>query len=305
MDLLKNSMTSTERKILKCLWDAKGRAPVNVVSRNVGIGTDYTRLICRSLARAGYLKFADASVCYLLTKGSNHFQRNNESVGEQPSEASQIILVSNTPISSGDDHDSDNKENAEHEDESGGQAVNDSELDQALEGLSSASSPKEEEIGADKESLQIELAEETKTIENTEESSKEQEIPIALEPEEKAQATAISEETPQAVFISATTLPEQTKTEVEEEMKQTQTVVAESKQSEVKKETVDELKDITPQEKEKQTEAVHKSTEGLVEARITKLIDSIGIGFKKAASWINQARQQTGVMNEGGRKDKK
>lgn len=76
-------MTSNERKILKYLWDAKGRAHVRVISENVGITTDYTRLLCRSLARSGHIKFADASICYLLTRGRNCFQREEKKAEPQ------------------------------------------------------------------------------------------------------------------------------------------------------------------------------------------------------------------------------
>lgn len=310
-------MTSIERKILKCLWDAKGRAHVNAVSRNVGIGTDYTRLICRSLARAGYLKFADASVCYLLTKGRNHFQRNDELATEERSEGSPIILVSSTSIPSVDGHDSDDKENVEHEDKSGGQEVNDSELDRALESISSPASSqseeskeedvekKEEEVNTDVGSLQTELKEETKTTENIEQPSEEQEISISPESEEKARATAILEETPQAVLASTTTVSEKT-IEVGEEMKKaleeaggkTQATIEENLQPETKKsQHLDEPKEAAAQQKE-------KPTEGLVEAGISKLIHGISISIKKAVNWINHA-PQTGVMNEADRKDKK
>lgn len=69
-------MTSNERKIIKCLWEAKGRTRVQALAQSAGFSSDYTRLLCRSLARGGYLKFADANACYLLTRGRNLFQDN-------------------------------------------------------------------------------------------------------------------------------------------------------------------------------------------------------------------------------------
>lgn len=71
-------MTPNEDKILKYLWDAKGQARLQVISQNVGLGADYTRLLCGSLARAGYLTLADASTCCLLAKGRYCFQGHDE-----------------------------------------------------------------------------------------------------------------------------------------------------------------------------------------------------------------------------------
>jgi len=51
----------------------KGEAHVRAVSNACGLTNDYTRFICKSLARAGYLKFADANVCHLLKKGRSRF----------------------------------------------------------------------------------------------------------------------------------------------------------------------------------------------------------------------------------------
>lgn len=67
-------MTSNERKIIKYLWDTKGRAHIRVVSQNVGFTSDYTRLICRSLARGGYIQFAGSNECCLLKKGRSRFK---------------------------------------------------------------------------------------------------------------------------------------------------------------------------------------------------------------------------------------
>ncbi len=67
-------MTSNERKILCCLWDAKGKTNIQCLASKTSLSNDYTRLLCSSLARAGYIKFNDINNCYLLTKGRNRFQ---------------------------------------------------------------------------------------------------------------------------------------------------------------------------------------------------------------------------------------
>ena len=72
-------MTPNERKIIKYLWATKGRAHIRVVSQNVGFTSDYTRLICRSLARGGYITFAGNSECCLLKRGRSRFESVKES----------------------------------------------------------------------------------------------------------------------------------------------------------------------------------------------------------------------------------
>ncbi len=47
---------------------------IQIIAQRTGIGSDYARLLCRSLERGGYLKFADANVCYLLTKGRGRLE---------------------------------------------------------------------------------------------------------------------------------------------------------------------------------------------------------------------------------------
>ncbi len=163
-------MTSNERKIVKCLWDEEGRMHIQVIAQKTGISSDYARLLCRSLERGGYLKFADVNVCCLLTKGRNRFQD-------------------------------------------------------------------EEITDSDKKS--------------------------------------------------------------EDENKQDENLVKEI-QNEILEEEVklDELKDATPQEKEKLIEAGYKSVEDLAQVPVNRLIQSIGVNLKKAANWINQARRQTGVIDD-------
>lgn len=154
-------MTSNERIILKCLWDAKGEAHICFISRTTGFNSDYARLLARSLERAGYLKFVDASVCYLLTRGRNHFQKNDE-LAPELSKVPQVILASSVQVLSGDGDDSYDKEDTEDEDKSGGQAVNDGDLDRALASISSLVSGKNEERKEKYEEGEIEKEEEKK-----------------------------------------------------------------------------------------------------------------------------------------------
>ncbi len=71
-------MTFNERKIIKYLRDGEGRMHIQIIAQRTGIGSDYARLLCRSLERGGYLKFADINVCYLLTRGRSRFSAPEE-----------------------------------------------------------------------------------------------------------------------------------------------------------------------------------------------------------------------------------
>lgn len=87
-------MTSNERKILRCLWDTKGEATIRVVAQQIGFSHDYTRLISNSLARAGYIKFADAHTCCLLKKGWRRFEsRFPEKIQSRTASAGQAPIL--------------------------------------------------------------------------------------------------------------------------------------------------------------------------------------------------------------------
>lgn len=53
---------------------------VQALAQSAGLSSDYTRLLCHSLERGGYIKFADANACCLLTRGRNRFQNNGPAV---------------------------------------------------------------------------------------------------------------------------------------------------------------------------------------------------------------------------------
>lgn len=129
-------MTSNERKIIKCLWDKKGEAHVRVVSDACGLTSDYTRLLCRSLARTGYLKFEDANVCRLLKKGRGRFEVASITEMQEPPvavTANVTMLADELIVSSGaGEQDTDDKKSGGDDENTGQPPVDDGELDKVL-----------------------------------------------------------------------------------------------------------------------------------------------------------------------------
>jgi len=62
-------MTAEELKVLIIVWNWGGEASIDIISREAKISVDYTRLICRSLAREGYIDFLHAKLCKIKSKG--------------------------------------------------------------------------------------------------------------------------------------------------------------------------------------------------------------------------------------------
>lgn len=98
-------MTSNERKILKCLWDTKGQANIRVVAQQMGFSYDYARLISNSLARAGYVKFADANTCCLLKRGYKRFESSLSPIAA-------LVDAGSIPLVFGGFHDASEEEKA-------------------------------------------------------------------------------------------------------------------------------------------------------------------------------------------------
>ncbi|MDP3052126.1 MAG: helix-hairpin-helix domain-containing protein [bacterium] len=255
-------MTSNERIILKCLWDAKGKAHICFISRATGLSSDYARLLARSLERGGYLEFADVNVCCLLTKGRNRFsapeERDLDSGGQdsgpiivETEESDTIvnpeIIVETEDKSQDVDLDNDEEETMDSDEKSEDENKQDEDLDQVLTELDQF---------VKKETVPESFTE----PELAEEESSEAGLPAQAGDEK---------------------LVEEIQNEILEEEAE-----------------LDELKDATPQEKEKLVEAGYKSVEDLAQAPVNRLIQSIGVNLKKAANWINQARRKTGVIHD-------
>ena len=137
-------MTSNERKIIRCLWDMKGEANIRAVSDACGLTSDYTRLLCKSLARSGHLKLVDANACRLLEKGRSRFETR---VASEPAviatSANVTLLTDEQPqttqsaISRSDDEENQEKDGEEKDE--GEQASDDEDLDKALADLEPSS----------------------------------------------------------------------------------------------------------------------------------------------------------------------
>lgn len=52
-------MISTEKQVLKIIWQNQGKASVFKIAKEIKFSTDYCRLICRSLIRNKIIKFSE------------------------------------------------------------------------------------------------------------------------------------------------------------------------------------------------------------------------------------------------------
>lgn len=136
-------MTSNERKIINFLREAKEKTHTGLIAKKINFSSGYTRFLCRSLARAGYIKFEDSNICYLLKKGHGYFE--NVAVMSEVSEpvavAANVTLLTDEPIDAllaSDRDDKDEEENREDGDgnkEDDQHANGDAELNKALADL--------------------------------------------------------------------------------------------------------------------------------------------------------------------------
>lgn len=60
----------------------------------------------------------------------------------------------------------------------------------------------------------------------------------------------------------------------------------------------DKIKDISPAELERLIKAGYTSIKEIAEAPISKVMQQLRVNVKKAAHWINQARQEIGMIRE-------
>lgn len=283
-------MTSNEQKIIKSLWEAKGRARIQHLAGACGISSDYVRLICRSLARAGYIEFAGSSECSLLQKGASQFENAFlEEVLEEP-----IILAANVALVA--DTEKDTSAPASEEDLKT-QPVNDDALDQGLADLTPSPKNAEEEYpkeepskidgNADRAAVHTDDVSEEKVEEKKEEEivsasgeEKAEVIDETMKPEaeakaeiQRASADADAEAIPPAIEENSIGKKDQTESE------NAPAAAASSL----------ELPEDSEKDKEGIIQAGHKSTEDLVRASAAKFIQGLGGSFKKTADWINQA----------------
>jgi len=145
-------MTSSERKIINFLGEMKEKTNVRLIAQKTNFSSDYARLLCRSLARSGHIKFEN-DLCHLLKRGRSRFENNDPAIdlpaeasaqaGEPTAVVANVTLLTDDLIaaSSVDEQDvgdkkSDGNENA------GQSSVDNGELDKVLAELDS--SPKKE-----------------------------------------------------------------------------------------------------------------------------------------------------------------
>lgn len=218
-------MTSSERKIVNCLWETKEKTPVRLVAQKANLSSDYARLLCRSLARSGHIKFEN-DLAHLLKKGRGCFENNDPAADEPMAVAANVTLLTDEPAVASPANDrSDEEENSapegrgslnviERQEEDASEdndkdkpASRDEELDKALVDLeppskkdeseekSKPEEPKNETGNESREELKEEkieeIAEEPKEVlaetEATEEEKMEKPDETELKPEPKAE----------------------------------------------------------------------------------------------------------------------
>lgn len=106
-------MTSNERKIINCLRKIKGETHVRMIAQKANLSSDYARLLCRSLARSGHIKFEN-DLAYLLKKGRSRFENNDPVADEPMAVAANVTLLTDEPVVASPASDrSDEEENQE------------------------------------------------------------------------------------------------------------------------------------------------------------------------------------------------
>ena len=278
-------MTSNERKVINFLREAVGGAHVRDVAQKTNFSSDYARLLCHSLARAGYITIEDSNICRLLEKGHGHF----EDVVAVAEKSEPVTIAVN------------------EEDEHADQLANDEELDKALADLritpekdaaeetdgSAEHSPAKTAEGSlgEREEMSNELhtaieakEEETKTadveaeLKPEPEEIKEQEPVAEIEIETKASSPEIEEAkqaTPQEVDMKTEINP--VVPEVPHAMEPVVTVVVESPQELVPEKIGGNA---TP------AIALESSEKADPKEELALPIGGFGAGMKKIANWF-------------------
>jgi len=65
----KPDMTTNESKVLEIIWSWGGEASLDIITRGIGLSTNYARLLCQSLEREGCIDFLHSKLCKLKSKG--------------------------------------------------------------------------------------------------------------------------------------------------------------------------------------------------------------------------------------------
>lgn len=171
-------MTSNERKIINFLRDAKEKTHIRLIAKKTNFSSEYAQSLCNSLARAGYIKFEDSSVCHLLKKGQGHFESVAvmREVSEPVIVTANVTLLTNEPAGTllASDRDDD-------------KADDDAELDKVLADLQPSSQKDKSEEKDKPEELKDETENRSRELE--EEKTEE----IAEEPKEVLAETEVTE----------------------------------------------------------------------------------------------------------------
>lgn len=182
-------MTSNERKIINCLWETKEKTHIRLITQKANLSSDYARLLCRSLARSGHIKFEN-DLAHLLKKGRSRFENNDPVADEPMAVAANVTLLTDEPVAvspASDRSDEDESQEEGASEDKDKPASGDEELDRALADLEPSS-----QKNADEETKIADAEAELKP--EPEEEIKEKEPASEAGTETKAKAVEIEEE---------------------------------------------------------------------------------------------------------------
>lgn len=263
-------MTSSERKIINCLWETKEKTPVRLVAQKANVSRDYARLLCRSLARSGHIKFEN-DLAHLLKKGRSRFESNDPVADEPMAVAANVTLLTDEPAvvlpaSDRSDEEENKEEGAREDKDKDKPASSDGEFDRALADLELASQKDESEEKdkpeESKEEKTEEIAEEPKEEINTDKKED------ALNKEVLAEIEATEEEKMKK--------PDETELKPESKAEEEKPVVAET--------VVGKEKELTKEAKAENPEKVALKEEP------DKPSGSFGASFKKFVNWFAEKK---------------
>lgn len=261
-------MTSSERKIINCLWEMKEKTPVRLVAQKANLSSDYARLLCRSLARSGHIKFEN-DLAYLLKKGRGRFENNDPAADEPMAVAANVTLLTDepavaSPANDRSDEEKNQEEGASEDNDKDKPAIRDEELDKALVDLEPPSKKDESEEKSKPEEPKNETGNESR-----EELEEEKIEEIAEEPKEVLAETEATEE-------EKMEKPDETELKPEPKAEEEKPAVAEA--------LAGKGKELTEEAKAENSEKVALKEES------SKPSGGFGASFKKIVNWFAEKK---------------
>lgn len=272
-------MTSNERKIINFLRGAKEKTHIRIIAQKANLSSDYARLLCRSLARSGHIKFEN-DLAHLLKKGRSRFENNDPVADEPMAVAVNVTLLMDEPVVVSPANDrSDEEENQEEgaSEDKDKPTSSDEELDKALADLEPSSQKDESGEKNKPEEPKDETENESRELEaeKTEE--------IAEEPKEEINTDK------KGNALSKEVLVETEATEEEKMEKPGETELKSWPKAKEKKPVVAEA--VAGKEKELTEEARAENPEkAVLKEDSAKPSGGFGVSFKKIVNWFAEKK---------------